>query len=234
MEKLDLKKQLKYLYLPSAKEVSLVDVPEMKFISLEGQIEPGTMPGTSPGFAQAVGALYGFAYTLKFMSKLCAEDPIDYSVMALEGLWTTPAGGEDYAGQVGWTWTLMMMQPDHIDQEMFDGALTQLKEKREKEARKAAKKEDAASAGAAEDLEASLACLDRVRLENFHEGLSAQVMHIGSYADEPRTLAKMGAYIEQNGLAFHVQHHEIYLGDPRTAKPENLKTVLRHPVHRAT
>ena len=125
MERLDLKKQLKHLYLPSAKEVSLVDVPEMKFISLEGQIEPGAMPGTSPGFAQAIGALYGFAYTLKFMSKLRAQDPIDYTVMALEGLWTTPAGGEDYAGQVGWMWTLMMMQPDHIGQEMFDRALAQ-------------------------------------------------------------------------------------------------------------
>lgn len=101
MEKLDLKKQLKHLYLSSAKEVSLVDVPNMKFISLEGQIEPGAMPGTSPGFARAIGALYGFAYTLKFMSKLRAEDPIDYTVMALEGLWTTPAGGADYAEAAG-------------------------------------------------------------------------------------------------------------------------------------
>ena len=82
-----------------------------------------------------------------------------------------------------------------------------MKEKREKEARKAAKRGDTSPAGDAEDLEASLACLDRVRLENFHEGLSVQVMHIGPYADEPRTLAKMGVYIEQNNLAFHGQHH---------------------------
>jgi hypothetical protein len=233
MEKLDLKKQLKHLYLPSAKEVSLVDVPEMKFISLEGQIEPGAMPGTSPGFARAIGALYGFAYTLKFMSKLRAEDPIDYTVMALEGLWTTPAGGSDYADAAGWMWTLMIMQPDHIDQEMFGRALAQLKEKREKEDRKAAKKGDTPSAGDAEDFEASIASLDRVRLESFHEGLCAQVMHIGPYADESHTLARMGVFVEQNGYAFHGQHHEIYLGDARAAKPENLKTVLRHPVHPA-
>lgn len=233
MDKLDLKKQLKHLYLPSAKEVSFVDVPAMRFVSLEGQIEPNAMPGTSPGFARAIGALYGFAYTLKFMSRLRAEGPVDYTVMPLEGLWTTPAGGADYANEAGWMWTLMIMQPDHIDQDMFDLALTQLKEKRERDARKAANKGDGPSAGDAEDFEASLACLDWVRLESFHEGLCAQVMHIGPYADEARTLAKMGAVVEQNGYAFHGKHHEIYLGNPRTAKPENLKTVLRHPVHSA-
>jgi hypothetical protein len=233
VEKLDHKKQLKHLYLPSVKEVCLVDVPEMKFVTLEGQIEPDAMPGTSAGFARAIGALYGFAYTLKFMSKLREEDPIDYTVMALEGLWTTPAGGSDYADAAGWMWTLMIMQPDHIDQEMFGRAQAQLKEKREKEARKSAKKGNTPPAGDAEELEASVACLDRVRLESFHEGLSVQVMHVGPYADESRTLARMSAFVEQNGYAFHGQHHEIYLGDPRAAKPENLKTVLRHPVHPA-
>jgi hypothetical protein len=102
---------------------------------------------------------------------------------------------------------------------MFVQARSQLKEKRQK-------------GGTANDLESTLAWLDRVRLESFHEGLSVQVMHIGPYADEPRTLARMGAFAEQNGYAFHGRHHEIYLGDPRTAKPENLKTVLRHAVHR--
>jgi len=229
MEKLDLKKQLKHLYLPSAKEVSLVDVPEMKFISVDGQIEAGAMPGTSPDFARAIGAMYGFAYTLKFMSKLRAENPIDYGVMALEGLWTTPEGGADYASGEGWMWTLMIMQPDHVDEDMFQQACSQLKEKAQTKARRAANK----GVGAPEDdLESALAWLDRVRLESFHEGLSVQVMHIGPYADEPHTLARMGAFAEQNGYAFHGRHHEIYLGDPRTAKPENLKTVLRHAVHR--
>ncbi|MCL5736001.1 MAG: GyrI-like domain-containing protein [Actinobacteria bacterium] len=243
MEKLDLRKQLKHLYLPSAKEVSLIDVPEMKFLLVDGQIETGAMPGDSPSFAQAIGAMYGYAYTLKFMSKLRAENPIDYGVMALEGLWTTPVGGQDFEASPGWMWTLMVMQPDHIDDEMFVQARAQLKEKREKEARKAVRKAGAGgaggagptpgagSSGAAADLKSALAWLDRVRLESFREGLCVQVMHIGPYSDETRTLALMSAFAERNGYAFNGRHHEIYLGDPRTAKPENLKTVLRHPVH---
>ena len=90
--KLDLKKQLKHLYRPSAKEVALVEVPEMQFLMVDGEIEKGETPGTSPGFAEAIGALYSLSYTLKFMSKRRPVDPVDYAVMALEGLWTTPAG----------------------------------------------------------------------------------------------------------------------------------------------
>jgi hypothetical protein len=209
--KLDLKKQLKHLYQPSAKECALVRVPEMQFVMIDGQIEPGLMPGDSPGFATAIGALYGAAYTLKFMSKKRAENPIDYGVMALEGLWTTPEGGADYASSDQWQWTLMMMQPGHITADMFADAVEQLRKRYSK---------DGKDAGA----------LDGLRLERFEEGLCVQVMHIGPYADEPATLMRMGEFAGQNGYAFTGRHHEIYLGDPRTAKPENLKTVLRHPV----
>jgi hypothetical protein len=229
---LDLKKQLKHLYAPSAKEVCIVDVPSMKFLCVDGQIESGQMPGDSPSFAHGIGAMYGFAYTLKFMSKQRVENPIDYPVMALEGLWTTPTGGEDYAQADGWLWTLLIMQPDHIDQEMFAQAHFQLREKKDRAAAKAAKKGDA-EAGTADDLRAALVWLDRVRLEDFHEGLCAQILHVGPYADEPRTLAKMDVFAQQYGYVYHGRHHEIYLGDPRAAKPENLKTVLRHPVRRA-
>ena len=119
--KLDLKKQLKHLYQPSAKEVALIEVPEMQFLMVDGEIETGETPGTSPGFAEAIGALYGLSYTLKFMSKRRPVDPVDYTVMALEGLWTTPAGGADYQTAQEWLWTLMIMQPDHITAEMFAG-----------------------------------------------------------------------------------------------------------------
>jgi hypothetical protein len=233
MEKLDLKRQLKHLYTPSAKEVSIVDVPSMTFLRVEGRIESGLMPGTSPSFAHAIGAMYGFAYTLKFMSKQRVENPIDYPVMALEGLWTTPAGGEDYAESDGWLWTLLIMQPHHIDQGMFAQAHSQLKEKKEKAAAKAAKKADAAEVGAVDDFAAAVAWLEKVQLEDFHEGLCIQTMHVGPYSEEPATLAKMDIFAQQNGYVFHGKHHEIYLGDPRTAKPENLKTVLRHPVRRS-
>jgi hypothetical protein len=210
-EKLDLKKQLKHLYLPGAKECSLAQVPAMQFAMIDGQVEPGVLPGDSPGFTSAIGALYGVSYTLKFMSKLRAESPIDYGVMALEGLWTTPKGGADFQMSDQWLWTLMIMQPDHITPEMFSAALDKLRAKYAKEKRDAA-------------------VFDQVRLERFEEGLCVQVMHLGPYADEPATLARMAEFAAQKGYAFTGRHHEIYLGDPRTAKPENLKTVLRHPV----
>jgi hypothetical protein len=209
--KLDLKKQYKHLYQPSAKECVLVQVPELQFAMIDGRIEPGLMPGDSPGFATGIGALFGVSYTLKFMSKKRAENPIDYGVMALEGLWTTPGGGADYASSDQWEWTLMMMQPDHITPEMFSDGLGQLRTRYAKDGKDAA-------------------VLDRLRLERFEEGLCVQVMHIGPYADEPATLMRMGEFVGRNGYIFAGRHHEIYLGDPRTAKPENLKTVLRHAV----
>jgi hypothetical protein len=212
--KLDLKRQLKHLYLPSAKEVAAVEVPEMQFAMVDGQIEAGAMPGDSPAFAEAIGALYGMSYTLKFMSKKRVEDPIDYTVMALEGLWSTPTGQLDYTGPEGWTWTLMIMQPEHITRDMFAEALEQLQKKRAKEGQLPG-------------------VLDRVRLESLAEGLSLQMMHIGPYSEEARTLEKMKVFAEANGYVFRGRHHEIYLGDPRTAKPENLKTVLRNPVEKA-
>ena len=209
--KLDLKKQYKHLYQPSAKECVLVQVPELQFVMIDGRIEPGLMPGDSPDFATAIGGLYGASYTLKFMSKKRAENPIDYGVMALEGLWTTPGGGADYASSDQWEWTLMMMQPDHITPEMFSEALQQLSKRYAKDSK-------------------DPAVFGRLRLERFEEGLCVQIMHIGPYADEPATLMRMGEFAGRNGYAFAGRHHEIYLGDPRTAKPENLKTVLRHAV----
>jgi hypothetical protein len=221
--KLDLKKQLKHLYQPSAKEVVVVDVPEMQFAMIDGQIEPGALPGDSPGFASALGALYGISYTLKFMCKKRTVDPLDYTVMALEGLWTTPEGGADYATSDQWQYTVMIMQPGFITAEMFTEALAGLRAKRAKEAG------DDAGDGGGKD---ALVALDNLRLERFAEGPSIQIMHIGPYADEPATLAKMDAFAKENGYGLTGRHHEIYLGDPRTAKPENLRTVLRHRVIR--
>ncbi|MFN2168395.1 MAG: GyrI-like domain-containing protein [Anaerolineae bacterium] len=204
--KLDLKKQFKHLYRPPANRVTLVDVPEMQFIMIDGRLERGESPGSSPGFAQAIGALYGVAYTLKFGSKLREVDPIDYTVMALEGLWTTPAGGADYQTSQEWLWTLMIMQPEHITREMFEAALEEVAAKKPSDR------------------------LAEVRFERFHEGLSVQIMHVGPYADEPATVEKMGNFARERGYRLSGPHHEIYLGDPTKARPENLKTVLRHAV----
>jgi hypothetical protein len=211
MEKLDLKRQLKHLYLPSAKSVTALDVPAMNFLMSDGRLEPEATPGTSASFSEAVGSLYALSYTLKFMSKRREVDPIDYTVMALEGLWDLPMSGVDYSDSGEWSWTLMMMQPGHINREMFNEAQAQVQEKHEKDGR-------------------ATEAIGRVRFEPFHEGLCLQIMHVGPYADEPRSIAKLEDYARDNGYSFRGRHHEIYLGDPRTARPENLRTVLRHAV----
>jgi hypothetical protein len=205
--KLDLRTQYKDLYLPSAKKVIVVDVPEFLFVALDGVVEAGVRPGDSDSFRDALTAMYGVGFGLKFLSKLRPDDPIDFTVMAVEGLWATESGARfDFNWRERSLYTLLMMQPDHITSAMFEQAVADAREKR------------------------SSPALERLRLERWREGLSIQIMHIGPYADEPATLDKMDAFVEENGYELHGRHHEIYIGDPNRSKPENLKTVLRHAV----
>jgi hypothetical protein len=213
MEKLDLKKDLKHLYAPSAKKIEVVEVPAMNFIMVDGAIEPDQSPGTSPRFQEDMQALYGAAYTLKFAAKLRKQDPVDFPVMALEGLWWVEDGSFNIAKPGNWKYTVMIMQPDLITPGMLADSLVQLRRKR-----------------------GDQPSLSRLRLERFTEGLSVQTMHIGPYAAEPETVENMQKFMLQNGYQDQVglggKHHEIYLGDPRRADPSKLKTVLRHPVCR--
>ena len=214
MTKLDLRKELKYLYAPSAKKVEAVKVPRFQFTMIDGMIEKGQGPSSSPQFAEAMEALYGIAYTLKFMCKLRKDQPIDYPVMALEGLWWIENGEFDISKPDNWLYTVMILQPDFITQKMFKEALEQLRKKR-----------------------GDSPAFDKLRLEKFAEGLVMQTLHIGPYASEPATVERMKAFAEENGYRDRVgsggKHHEIYMGDPRRAKPEKLKTILRHPIEEA-
>jgi hypothetical protein len=211
METIDLRKQFKRLYQPSAKKVELVQAPPLQFAMIDGAIEKGCTPGDSPGFQEATQAIYGISYTLKFMLKKRKVDPVDYPVMALEGLWWIADGVFDIRVKDNWLYTLMIMQPEIITQELFEEARREVCKKR-----------------------GESAALSRLRLERFEEGLCAQVMHIGPYATEPATMERMHAFMEASGYRDAVglggKHHEIYLGDPRKADPLKLKTVLRHPV----
>lgn len=209
MEKLDLRHELKHLYLPSAKEPVIVDVPPMQFVMIDGAIEPGGSPGISPLFAENMQALYGAAYTLKFMSKQRKENPIDFTIMALEGLWWVEDGRFDISQPDNWKYTVMMLQPPHITQDMFQAAVQKVAVKHPSPA------------------------LARLRLATFHEGLSVQMMHIGPYSEEPATVARMEAYARDQGYRLAGRHHEIYMGDPRRGDPQKLKTVLRHAVEKA-
>lgn len=206
MDKIDLRKQLKYLYAPSAKKVEVVEVPVFKFAMVDGKIEPGKAPDTSQEFQGAMEAIYGISYTLKFMSKLRKVNPIDYTVMALEGLWWVEGDVFDFNKKDNWRWTVMIMQPDHITPEMYQEALQQLMKKKDNPA------------------------IASLRFVNFQEGLSMQIMHVGPYSEEPKTIEMMKTFACENGFTLRGKHHEIYMGDPRRTKPEKLKTILRQPV----
>ena len=209
MEKLDLKKDLKFLYTPSSKKVELLEIPLFKFLMIDGAIEPGKGPGTSPLFQENMQALYGAAFTLKFMVKLRKENPVDYPVMALEGLWWVEDGHFDIKIKDNWFYTLMILVPDLITPELIADALTQLRKKK-----------------------GDLPGFSRLHLENFREGFSIQVLHIGPYDTEPATVEKMDAFAFENGFKKTGKHHEIYLGNPLRADPAKLKTILRHPVEK--
>ena len=203
MSKTDFKKEWKHLYRPSAKEFVVVDVPPMNFLMIDGHGDPNT----AQEYQDAVEALYGVAYKLKFMSK--KEKGMDYIVPPMEGLWWVE-NMEEFTteSKSAWDWTMMIMQPEWITQEMFEEALKQVEKKKNPPA------------------------LSRLRLAVYHEGLAVQIMHIGPYDAEAPTIARMHTFIDENGYEPAGKHHEIYLGDPRKVAPEKLKTVLRQPVRK--
>lgn len=203
---IDRKRELKQLYSPSTKEFSIAEIPEMSFLMVDG----AGNPNTAPAFAQAVEMLFGVAYALKFMLK---KGPLalDVPVMPLEGLWWA----EDMAAftavdKDGWKWTLMIAQPPEVSRDMYQQALAQT----------AKKKPELPLAG--------------LRLERFAEGLSVQIMHVGPFAAEAPTIARMHEFIEQQGYRPRGKHHEIYLSDMRRTAPEKLKTVIRQPIEQAS
>ncbi|MEX1249011.1 MAG: GyrI-like domain-containing protein [Anaerolineales bacterium] len=208
MKKLDLKKQYKNLYNPSAKEVTVVKVPRFNFIMVDGTIPANTPVDEAPDYLGAIETLYGLSYTLKFMIKKRKVNPIDYPVMPLEGLWWTKDSHLKFTVSHSdpWFFTALIMQPEPVSAALVAEAREQLRAKK------------------------NPPLLDNARFEVFGEGACMQVMHIGPYSEEPATIARMVAFAAENGYATHGKHHEIYLGDPRRTAPAKLKTVLRHPI----
>ena len=201
MKKIDFKKELAELYRPSKAEVSLVDVPAMKFLMVDGKGDPNT----SADYAAAVEALYSVSYTLKFMVKK-GEMAIDYGVMPLEALWWVEDMAEfSTENKDDWLWTSMIMQPDFITKEMVSAAMEEVERKKNPKA------------------------LRKLRFETFKEGPCAQIMHLGPFSEEGPTIEKVHSYIESQGFRLRDKHHEIYLTDIRRAAPENWKTVVRQP-----
>ena len=201
MSKLDFKKQFKHLYVPSAKEVAIMDVPAMNFVMTDGRGDPDK----TPAFQEALQALYGVSFTLKFMLKKQKKGE-DYIVSALEGLWWADDMTDFMAHKDDWKWTLMIMQPEFVTKKMFEEALAELKRKKAPDE------------------------LPPMRFERFHEGLSAQIMHLGPYSAEIPTIERLHKFITDSGHSLRGRHHEIYMSDPRRCAPEKIRTVLRQPI----
>lgn len=203
VEKLDLKKHLKHLYQPPSKQPEIVNVLAMAFLMLDG----AGNPNTSPVYQQAVEALYGVSYALKFMAKKVLGR--DYVVMPLEGLWWGTRQGQHTfteADKEKFQWRMMIYQPDFITGQMVADAKADVQRKK------------------------GFENLSQMRFETFHEGLAVQILHIGPYDGEGPTVEKLHQFAIERGFQLRGKHHEIYLGDPRRTNPGKLRTILRHPV----
>ena len=201
MAKIDLKKEMAFLYNPSAKQVTSVDVPAMSFLKVDGEGNPNT----SSQYAAALEVLFSVSYTLKFMVK--KRSGVDYSVMPLEGLWWVDDLAEfSVERKEDWKWTSMIMQPQFVNPGDIKVAVEQ-----------AGKKKD-------------LPALPKLKFEMFHEGLCAQIMHVGPFSAEGHNIQKIHDFIKESGRVLTGKHHEIYLSDPRKTAQERLKTILRQPM----
>ena len=200
METLDLKKDLKHLYTASAKTVTELKIPRMRYLMIDGMGDPNTVPA----YVQAIEALYAVAYTLKFTIKKGRE--IDYPVLPLEGLWWMDDMREfNMANKDRWCWTMMIAQPQVVSASDVKSAVSEVKKKKDP------------------------AALSLLRFESLAEGPCVQILHTGPYADEKPAIEKLHAHISALGAVPSGKHHEVYLGDPRRTAPEKLKTVLRQP-----
>lgn len=202
MVRVDFKKELPGLYRASAYEVSIVDVPAIKFITVSGTgfAEP------SAELQDAIGALYAVAYTLKFSLKKQAGAG-GFALMPLEALWWTDTGKPlDQESRENWCWTVMMALPDFVTKTLVKKAVKEAAERKE------------------------LPALKQVELERIQEGLSAQIKHKGPYAESGPTVKRLHGFIAERGLKPHSKHHEIYLNDPSRTAPEKIRTIIRQPV----
>ncbi len=199
---LDLKRELHAFYKPSAKQPEIVEVPTLPCLMIDGVGDPNT----AQDFQDAMAALNGVAYTLKFALK---RRGLVYPVMPTEGLWWIDNMADFLAApKSDWKWTLLIVQPEAVTEADFAQACTEVGRKKQ------------------------LAAVEKLRLESFAEGLAAQIMHIGSYEAEAPTIERLHRFIEEQGCALSGKHHEIYLGDPRRSAPEKLKTIIRQPIRR--
>ncbi len=199
---------LKNLYARAKQEPEALVVPPVQIIAVDGN-----QPPSSAQYQDAIAALYGIAYTLKMGLKFnklpLPKGYFDYKVGALETLWWSSSGTLDINNPKTLHWKVYLMVPRFITKKLFAEAVVQAQQKD------------------------STVNYDSAHLEKFAEGSVVQVLHVGPYADEKRSVDKLLHFAKKEGLAFSGRHHEIYMSDPRRTAPNKLKTVVRYPVKRA-
>lgn len=208
MSAFDFKKEYKEFYMPK-NTPGIVTVPSMNFIAVRGSGDPNQEDGE---YRQSIGLLYGIAFTIKMSKKgdHQIEGYFDYVVPPLEGFWwQNGVNGIDYARKEDFQWISVIRLPDFVTEDDFRWAVDEAAKK---------KKQD----------------FSKAEFLTVEEGLCVQCMHIGSYDDEPVTVAMMHEFMEQQGYELDITdkrlHHEIYLSDARKVAPEKLKTIIRHPI----
>lgn len=199
-EKIDLLKTMKSFYAPAAGKIEVVDVPAFNYLMIDGHGDPNT----SQEYADAISALYSLAYTIKFALK--KDQGVDFKVMPPQGLWWSGNMDDFISGnKSNWDWTMMILQPEFVTNEIVESLRSETAKKK------------------------GMPAVEKVRLENYHEGLSAQLMHIGPFADEGPNIARLHAFIAGQGGKLAGKHHEIYLSDFRRTAPDKLRTIIRQP-----
>ncbi|WML32590.1 GyrI-like domain-containing protein [Clostridium sp. OS1-26] len=203
--KFEWKRQEKNLYLPKEKP-ELITVPKQNFFMISGKGNPN-----GEEFSEKIGVLYSLAYAVRMMPKqgYTPDGYYEYTVYPLEGIWDLTETGKqsDTLNKNELLYTIMIRQPDFVTQEVAHKAFENVRKKK------------------------NHPLLDDVTFETMEDGLSVQMMHIGSYDDEPKSFEQMKKFIKENNLQITtLRHREIYISDTRkTAKPK-LKTVLRYIV----
>ncbi|ULL18529.1 hypothetical protein DVH26_31115 [Paenibacillus sp. H1-7] len=202
-KKVDYKKDYKQLYLPKTSP-EIVEVPRMPFFMVSGSGDPN-----GEDFAKATEALYSMSYAVRMSYK--SEDVpagyYEYTVFPLEGEWDLLDRSKPATDKSNFKYTIMIRQPDFVTGEYFERFLEQTKKKKPNK------------------------FLESIRFEQVEDGLSCQMMHMGSFDDEPESFARMEAFCTEQGFVRSSKiHREIYLSDPRKTEPSKLKTVLRFPV----
>lgn len=204
----DFKKEYKEFYMPKNKP-EIVNVPAMNYIAVRGKGDPNEGNGS---YQKAISILYAVAYTLKmsYKTNYKIDGFFEYVVPPLEGFWWQDHTDRiDYTDKSTFNWISVIRLPDFITKKDFDWAVETAQKK---------KNIDCTSA-------------EFLTLE---EGLCVQMMHFGSFDDEPQSVSVMNEYIENNGYENDINekrlHHEIYLSDARKVPTEKWKTVIRHPI----